>query len=319
MAINQSLNQGNPAGGGTITTGSMPRLLQEGVKNVFGRKYDERETQWDKFLDRFDSRKNFEVGVQVEGFGLMAQKPQGEDIKFDTRRQGFTPKYVHLTYGKGFVATMEALADELYGEINASAEALAFSARQTEEQSGANILNRGFDTNSTMIDGDGSPLFATAHVNGPSGGTYSNQLAVGADLSEASLEDLSTQVRETRDPRGLVIGLMPRCVLVAPRNQFEVTRILGSVLQSGTANNSVNALRETSMLPDGHYVNDYFTDPDAWFLKTNAPHGLKRYVRMAIEFGEDNAFASGNGRFKAVGRWSDGWDDPRGMFASSGA
>ena len=319
MALNQSLNQGQPAGGGTITTGSMPRLLQEGVYNVFGRKYEERETQWDKFLTRMDSKKNFELGVQVEGFGLMAQKPQGEDVKFDTRRQGFTPKYVHITYGKGFVATMEALMDELYGEINASAEALAFSARQTEEQTGANILNRGFDVTSTMIDGDGQPLFATAHPNGPSGGTYSNQLTVGADLAEASLEDLSTQVRETRDPRGLVIGLMPRCLIAAPRNQFEAQRILGSVLQNDTANNATNALRDTNMLPDGHFINDYLTDPDAWFLKTNAPHGLKRYVRMAIDFGEDNAFASGNGRFKAVGRWSDGWDDPRGMFASSGA
>ncbi len=319
MAINQSLNQGQPAGGGTITTGSMPRLLQEGVKNVFGRKYSERDTQWDKILDKFDSRKNFEVGVQVEGFGLFAQKPQGEDIKFDTRRQGFTPKYIHVTYGKGFVATMEALQDELYGEINASAEALAFAARQTEEQTGANILNRGFDVASTMVDGDGSALFAVNHVNGPSGGTYSNQLAIGAALTEASLEDMTTQIRETKDPRGLVIGLMPRRLIAAPRNQFNATRILGSVLQNDTANNAVNALREMNMLSDGHVINDYLTDPDAWFIKTNAPHGLKRYVRMAVEFGEDNAFTSGNGRFKAVGRWSDGWDDPRGMFGSSGS
>ncbi len=319
MAINQSLNQGNPAGGGAITTGSMPRLLQEGVKNVFGRKYDERETQWDKILDRHDSKKNFELGVQVEGFGLMAQKPQGEDIKFDTRRQGFTPKYVHTTYGKGFVATMEALQDELYGEINASAEALAFSARQTEEQTGANILNRGFDANSTMIDGDGKSLFATDHSNGPSGGTYSNQLAIGADLTEASLEDLSTQIRETKDARGLVIGLMPKCVIAGPRNQFNLQRIMGSVLQNDTANNALNAIREMNMFPDGHYINDYLTDADAWFIKTNAPHGLKRYVRMPMEFGEDNAFSSGNGRFKCVGRWSDGWDDPRGMFGSQGA
>lgn len=319
MALNQSLNQGQPAGGGTITTGSMPRLLQEGVKNVFGRKYEERPTQWDKILTKFDSKKNFELGVQVEGFGLMSNKPQGEDIKFDTRRQGFTPKYVHITYGKGFIATMEALQDELYGEINASAEALAFAARQTEEQTGANIINRGFDANSTMIDGDGKPLFAVDHPNGPSGGSFSNMLAVGADLSEASLEDLSTQIRETRDPRGLVIGLMPRCLIAASRNQFEAQRILGSVLQNDTANNATNALRDTNMLPDGHYINDYLTDPDAWFLKTNAPHGLKRYSRMAIEFGEDNAFVSGNGRFKAVGRWSDGWDDARGAFGSSGA
>ncbi len=248
----------------------------------------------------------------------MAQKPQGEDIKFDTRRQGFTPKYVHLTYGKGFVATMEAQMDELYGEINASAESLAFAARQTEEQTGANILNRGFDSTSTMIDGDGQPLFSDVHPNGPSGGTYANQLPVSADLSEVSLESLTTQIRLTRDPRGLVIGLMPRCVIVHPNNQYQIQRILGSVLQNNTGNNATNALRDNNALPDGSFVNDYLTIDNAWFVKTNAPHGLKRYVRMPIEFGEDNAFSSGNGRFKAVGRWSDGWDDARGCFASKG-
>lgn len=319
MAINTSLNQGNPAGGGTINTGSFPRLLQDGVRNVFGRKYDERERQWDKILDRHDSKKNFELGVQAEGFGLFDEKDQGDSITFDTRRQGFTPKYVHITYGKGYVATMEAIQDELYGEINASAESLAFSARQTEEQTGANILNRGFDATSTMIDGDGSPLFATNHVNGPSGGTFSNQLAVGANLSEVAVEDLTTQIRETKDPRGLVIGLQPVRAIVHPRDQYNAQRIFNSVLQNNTGNNATNALRDTNAVRDGFTVNDYLTDTNAWFIKTNAPHGLKRYVRMAIDFGEDNAFTTGNGRFKAVGRWSDGWDDARGAFASQGA
>lgn len=319
MAINTTLNQGIPAGGGTLTTGSFPRLLQDGVHNIFGRKYDEYPVQWTKILDAFDSQKNFELGVQAEGFGLMASKPEGEDLKFDTRRQGFTPKYVHVTYAKGYVATMEAIADERYGEIKASTEALAFSARQTEEQTGANILNRGFDTASFMIDGDGQPLLSAAHPNGPSGGTYSNVLAVSTDLDEASLEDLTTQIRETKDARGLTISLMPRCLIVAPRNQYNATRILGSVLQNDTANNAVNAIRQMSMLPEGHAVNDFLTDQDAWFIKTNAPHGVKRYQRMKVAFGEDNAFTSGNGRYKAVGRWSDGWDDARGMFGSSGS
>ncbi len=319
MAINTSLNQGQPAGGGTITTGSMPRLMQDGVKNTFGRAYDKREKQFDKILDVFTSKKNFELGVQVEGFGLMGQKPQGEDLKFDTRRQGFSPKYVHTTYAKGFIATMEAIQDELYGEINASAESLAFSAEQTEEQTGANILNRGFDAGSQMIDGDGKPLFAADHPNGPSGGTYSNQLAIGAAMTEASIEDLSTQIRETKDARGLVIALKPRRLICAPKNQFNATRILGSVLQNDTANNATNALRDMTIFPDGHAINDYLTDPTAWFIKTNAPHGLKRYVRMTMTMGEDNEFNSGNGKFKCVGRWADGWDDPRGAFGTLGA
>ena len=271
MAINPSVSQGQPAGGGTMTTGSFPRLLQEGVAEVFGRKYNERETQWDKILDAKSSRKNFEVGVQAEGLGLMAEKPQGDDITFDTRRQGFSPKFIHTTYGKGFIVTMEALQDELYGEIAASAEALARSARQTEEQTAANILNRGHDATQTMVDGDGSALFSTTHSNGPSGGTYSNRLTVAASLSEASLEDLTTQIRETKDARGLVINLMPKRLIVPPRLQFEAHRILGSVLQNDTANNATNALKDMGMYQggNGYVVNDYLTDTATWFIKTD--------------------------------------------------
>ena len=318
MAINTNLNQGQPAGGGTITTGSFPRLLQDGLSNTFGRVYNERETQWDKILDRKTSRKAFEVSVQAEGFGLMSNKPEGSDITFDTRRQGFAPKFIHATYAKGYIVTMEMIDDEQYGEVADGVSALARSARQTKEQTGANIYNRGHDATQTMVDGDGQPLFSTAHPNGPSGGTYSNRLTVAASLSEASLEDLTTQIRETKDARGLVINLMPERLIVAPQNQFEAHRILGSVLQNDTANNATNALRDMGLYQggNGYVVNDYLTSGDTWFVKTDAPYGLCRYDRMEIAFGEDNAFASGNGRFKAVGRWSDGWQDPRGAFSS---
>lgn len=319
MAINTSLQQSTISGGGTITTGSFPRLLQDGVYAVFGRVYNERETQWDKILERKSSSKNFEIGVQAEGFGLMSIKPQGDDITFDSRRQGFTPKFIHVTYAKGFIATMEALQDERYGEIKASTAALARSARQTEETTGANILNRGHDATSTMVDGDGVELFSTVHPNGPSGGTYSNTLAVAASLTESSLEDLTTQIRESTDARGLITKIMPTRLIVPPALQWEAHRILGSVLQNDTANNATNALRDTDMYQggNGYVVNDYLTDPDAWFVKTDAPDGLCRFDRMAIAFGEDNAFTSGNGRFKAVGRWSDGWMDARGCFSSN--
>lgn len=317
MAINTNLNQGQPGGGGTITTGSGPRLLQEGLANVFGRVYNERETQWTQLLDSKTSRKAFEVALQVEGFGLMSSKAEGSDITFDSRRQGFSPKFIHTTFAKGFIITMEMMQDDLYGEMNDGVAALARSARQTEEQTGANIYNRGHDVTQTMVDGDGQPLFSTAHPNGPSGGTYSNRLAVAASLSEASLEDLSTQIRETKDARGLVINLMPQRLIVPPRLQFEAQRILGSVLQNDTANNATNALTGTGMYSNnGYVVNDYLTSTSQWFIKTDAPNGMCRYQRMTIEFGEDNAFTSGNQRHKAVGRWSDGWQDPRGAFSS---
>ena len=304
---------------GTITTGNFPRLLQEGLNKVFGNTYDEHATEWDKIFDSTESRKNFEVDAQLEGMGLAPEKPEGDEISFDSFRQGFTPKYKHLTYGKGFIVTKEALADELYGQLMQKARMLAFSMSQTKETVAANILNRGFNSAFTMVDGDGLELFSTAHINGPSGGTFSNKLTVDADLTEASLEDLLIVIGNATDPRGLQIKIKGTRLVVPVALQFEAQRILGSVLQNDTGNNATNAVVDMNSIRDGFTVNNYLTDTDAWFIKTDAPEGMKYFTRQSVEFGQDNAFTSGNARMKADERYSYGWSDPRGMYGSAGA
>jgi len=304
---------------GTITTGNIPRLLQEGLNRIFGATYEEHPTEWDKVFDRFDSRKAFEVDAQLEGLGLAPEKPQGDEVSFDSFTQGFTPKFLNLTYAKGFIVTKEALADELYGQFENRTRRLAFSMTQTKEVVAANVLNRGFNSAFTQTDGDGVELFSTAHINGPSGGTFSNKLAVDADLSEASLEDLLIIIGEATDPRGLQIALQGVRLVGPVALQFEMQRILGSVLQNDTGNNATNAVRDMNALRDGFTVNHYLTDTDAFFIKTNAPDGMKYFTRQSVEFGQDNSFTSGNARMKADERYSFGWSDPRGMYGSAGA
>ena len=305
--------------GGTITTGNVPRLLQEGLNKVFGQTYDEHPTEFDKIFDTQTSKKAFELDQQMEGFGLAVEKPEGQDIEFDSATQGFTPQYKHITAAKGFIITKEALRDDLYSVFKKRARALAFGMSQFKEITGANVLNNGFDSNFVMTGGDGVELFSSVHVNGPSGGTFGNQLPVAADLSESSLEDMLIIIGNAKDPRGLSISLMPERLIIPVAEAFNCQRILGSVLQSGTANNDTNAMRDMNSIPQGHVVNHYLTDTDAFFIKTNSPEGMRHYQRQAVEFGEDNAFTSGNAREKADERFSFGWSDPRGIYGSQGS
>lgn len=302
---------------GTIARGNAPRLLQDGVKRVFGQAYNEHATEYPMIFDQDSSRKAFELDVQFEGFGLASVKDEGGDIAFDTQRQGFTPTYPHITYGKGFVVTKEALQDELYDQFSKRARGLAFSMTQTKEIIGANVLNNGFDGAFVMGGGDGEALFSESHINGPTdGGLFANMLATAADLSEASLEDLLIVIGQATDPRGLRIAIQGTKLIIPIQEQFEAQRILGSVLQNDTANNATNALRDMNAIRDGFAVNHYLTDTANWFIKTNAPDGMKYYTRQEVEFGEDNAFTSGNIRFKADERYSFGWTDPRGIYGS---
>lgn len=303
-----------------ITRGSIPRLLQDGVGNIFGNELAEHEPKYDKIFMVKDSQKAFEVNVQMEGFGRFSNKDEGDDISFDSRRQGFTPKYIHSTWAKGFIVTEEAIDDELYNQFSDGAKALARAATITNELDAHSVLNNGFDTAYTMTDGDGTSLFSTTHSNGPSGGTYQNRLTVDADLSEASLEDILALVMQTTDARGLPAALMPkRLVVRSGNNAFNAQRILGSVLQNDSANNATNAVRDMNLFKDGWLASPFLTDDDAWFVTTDAPNGLKFYWRRKVRFGQDNAFTSGNARFKADYRTSYGWDDARGVFGTNGA
>jgi hypothetical protein len=303
---------------GIITTGSHPKALWPGVKEWWGRTYNSHPEEWKDLVDIETSDMNYEEDVQMTGFGLVPVKTQGASSEYDSEMQGFTTRYTHLTYSLGYIVTQEELEDNLYEKVSKTrATALAFSFQQTKENVVANMYNRAF--NSSFVGGDGKELLATDHPN-TTGGTFSNELAVAADLSEASLEDLIIQMMGATDDRGLLISLMPKSLIVARQEWFNANRILKSVFQSGTANNDINVLHATNAIPEGIKMNHYLTSPHAWFLRSNIQMGtgLKFYQRIPISFTQDNDFDTDNAKAKSRERYSVGWTDPRALWGSNG-
>lgn len=302
----------------TVSTGNLPRLLLEGINKTYERDYAAHPMEWDKIFTSSNSSKAYELDVQVEGFGLAEQKPEGQDLAFEDFAQGFTPKYINLTYAKGFIMTHEAIKDNLYDKGYAKATSLARSLQVTKEVVHANILNRGFNSAFTMPGGDGIELFSTVNVKGPSGGTFSNKLAIDADISETSVEDLNIIISKATDAKGLQIALIPQCLIIPVDLEYEAIRILKSELQSSSANHDINALKYLSRFPQGIVVNHYLTDVNAWFIKTNAPRGLRHFVREKSNFDRDMAFVSKNARFSDMERYAAGWSDKHGIYGSQG-
>lgn len=304
---------------GVITTGSVSPLLQEGTRKVFGDEYAAHAVQWTKLMDSSESVKAFEQDQQFDGFGLAPVKAEGAGVSYDTQSTGFSPKYQSLTFAKGFIVTKEAMADNLYNLFAKRARALAFSMQQTKEVVAANVYNRAFNSAFLMVGGDGQSMLSTAHVNGPNDSTtFSNKLAVAASLSETSLEALVTQIGDATDPRGLNIAITPQHLIVPNKLSFEAERLLKSVLQSGTGNNDINAIKSMGSIPGGYTVNNFLTSTTAWFIKTNAPDGVTMTNRQAVSFDQDMDFGTSNARFKADERYVPGWTDPRGVYGSEG-
>lgn len=302
-----------------ITTGSFAKALWPGVNAWYGEAYDEYPVLYTKLFDTFSSRKNYEQDVGVSGLGLLVVKPEGMPISYDTMQQAFTTTYRHTVFASGFTITQEIMDDDLYDVVAPKkAKQLAFATRQTKEINGAAIYNGAFAANPQFVAGDGRPLLDNAHPN-VAGGTWSNILATASDLSEAALEQASIDISLLRDDRGLLISLVGESLHIAPQNEFEAARILKTQYRVGTDNNDINALKELGKFRKGAMVNYYFTDPDAWFIRTNAPDGMKYFERKADSFTMDNDFDTENAKFKVQGRYCFGWSDPRGLFGSAGA
>lgn len=298
-----------------ITTGSHPKALWPGVYAWFGAKYNEHPQQYTRLFDIKSSSKNYEEMVEQTSFGLAPVKAEGSSTAYDSHAQGVTARGTNVAYSLGYIVTREEKADNLYSEVSMQrAASLAFSMAQTRENVGANVYNRAF--NSSYTGGDGKELCATDH--GSLAGDQSNELATAADLSEASLEDLTIQIMDAKNSKGLKISLQPKSLIVPTALVYDAQRILESTLQSGTANNDVNALRSMSIIPEV-VVNNYLTDADAWFIRTNAPSGLCWFDREPVQFSKDEDFDTDNAKAKAYMRFVPFWGDWRGLYGTPGA
>jgi len=299
-----------------ISRAQLTQELEPGLNALFGLEYKNYENQHTQIYSIETSDRAFEEEVMESGFGEAPVKTEGAGVSYDQAQEVYTARYTHETIALAFSLTEEAVEDNLYDRLGARyTRALARSMAQTKQIKAAAILNGAF---TTSIGGDGVVLCSTSHPT-LSGPNLSNTLATAADLSETSLEQSLIDIAAFTDERGLKIAVQGLKLIIPKELQFTADRILKSTLRTATADNDINAIRNMGMVPQGYTVNNFLTDPDAYFIKTDAPNGMKMFTRVAMKTGFEGDFDTGNVRYKARERYSFGFSDPRGIFGSPGA
>lgn len=299
-----------------ISRAQMLKELIPGLNALFGLEYKKYAEEHTAIYETESSDRSFEEETKLSGFGAAPVKAEGAAMAYDNAQEAYTSRYVHETIVLGFALTEEAMEDNLYASLGARyTKALARAMAHTKQVKAASILNTGF---TTAIGGDGVALFATNHPL-VGGGTNANRPTTGADLNETSLENAVIQISQWTDERGLLIAARPLKMIVPPQLMFVAKRLLDTDGRVGTADNDLNALKDMGAIPQGYTTNHYLTDPNAWFLKTDVPNGMKHFRRVAMKTGTDGDFDTGNMRYKARERYSFGFSDPLGMWAPPGA
>ena len=290
--------------------------LEPGLNALFGLEYDRYENQHTEIFDTENSDRAFEEEVMLGGFANAAVKPEGQGVTYEDAQETFTSRYTHETVALAFSLTEEAVEDNLYDKISTRyTKALARSMANTKQIKAAAILNNAF--NASFPGGDGKELCATDHPT--LSGNQKNELSTAADLNETSLEQMLIDIADMKDERGLKIALRGMKMIIPVQLQFVAERLMKSDGRVGTADNDINALKNMGMVPQGYVVNNFLTDTDAFFIKTDSPNGLKHFVRAPIRTAMEGDFDTGNVRYKARERYSFGFSDWRGIFASPGA
>jgi len=298
-----------------ISRAQLVKELEPGLNALFGIEYNSYDQEHTEIYDVESSDRAFEEEVMLSGFGEAPIKAEGAGVAYDQAQEVYTARYTNETVALAFSLTEEAIEDNLYDKLSARyTKALARSMATTKQIKAAAILNGAF---TTSLGGDGVALCALNHptLTGPN---LKNELTTAADLTEASLEQALIDIAAFTDERGLKIAVQGTKLVIPKELQFTADRILKSTLRVGTADNDINAVRNMGMVPQGYAVNHYLTDPDAWFVCTDAPNGMKMFNRVSLSTGFEGDFDTGNVRYKARERYSFGFSDPRGIFGSPG-
>ena len=280
-----------------INRAQLVKELVPGLHALFGLEYDSYENQHEEIFDTESSERAFEEEVMLSGFGEAPTKGEGAAVIYDTAQESFTSRYTHETIALAFALTEEAIEDNLYDTLSSRyTRALARSMNTTKQVKAANVLNNAF--NSSFVGGDGKELCATDH---PTVGNIDlrNELSTAADLNETSLEQSLIDIADFKDERGLKINAQAVKLIIPPALQFVADRLMESPGRVQTSDNDINAIRNMGMVPQGYVVNNYLTDTDAFFIKTDVPNGLKHFVRTPVSTSMEGDFETGNVRYKA--------------------
>jgi hypothetical protein len=287
------------------------------INEVFDGVYEQRADEWKGFVEQIQGiPRNYHEEVMLFGMNAAPAMPDGTPVSYDQGGTLYITRFIYQIYGLAYALTKVLMEDGDHIRIGSTfAKHLAQSMIETKETLCANLLNFAFTAG--YVGGDGVTLVNTAHPVA-NGLTYSNQLSTAASLSQTSVEQILIQIRSAIDNNGKRIRLKAEQLVVPPALEFQAEVILKSVLRSGTADNDLNPIKSTGMLPKGTHVVTRLSSSKAWWVQTDAENGLMLVMRRPMEKSMEGDFETDSMRYKATERYATGWHDARNIYGTAG-
>lgn len=302
------------AGSGLIMTQQQLRKAFEErlayIDEILFNNYAEPITVYDQIFNMRTSTRMAEEIYTLAGFSKFTRKPQGEALDYDTILEGYSTRFTHQTFAKGYQISMELNEDEMDGIILEMAPALGRMARISIEADAMSVFTTGF---STTLAPDGVAFFGSHTLVG--GGSSSN--TASTDFSQPALETAMNTYADLVDERGELILMNPTKIITGPELRWQVAEVLESQQKAGTANNDINVMNRLGL---SHLWSPFITNDDDWFLcPDQSQHRLLFYWRRQPVTDHAVDFDTKNLKTSMLYTYSYGVGDWRGWYGSQGA
>lgn len=220
------------------------------------------------------------IGQVNKASGLWSSISETQTVPVATPRA--TNKFTTsvLDFADSIELSKNMFDDNMHGVWAEDVRQFALMARVTQDQNAFKLFRSAFTTQLTP---DGVSIINSAHPL-IGGGTTSNILA-SSPLSTTTLNNAFVALRQQVNQAGVIMGGVPKILLVPPALLKLAVEITDSVLISDSGNNAINFYR--SMLGITVMSSPYLSaaaggSDTAWFLLSQN-HAVKRIVRQGIE------------------------------------
>lgn len=269
-----------------LTSKLLPNTIKTALDEVFFQTFDgESSPGWINATnsDVFN-QETMDSGAEImevfRSTGLWDERMEEQNVKSSVPGMGNPITFIPTNYADSINISKNYFDDHKFSIVSRMMTGFANMARKTREINAFSVFNNAF---TTTVTGDGSALIADSRTR-LDGGTVDNKLT--AALSETALNDAIIALANQVDHNGVIMGNVPRTLLV-PIQLFKLaSEILGAELHSTNASSdSSSTFNDYNVFSSKYGINlvtsPFLTDPNAWFLLASN-HGVMRFVRQDV-------------------------------------
>jgi hypothetical protein len=242
-----------------------------------------------------------ELHRSIGAFGMMTD--WNGQVAYDRFEKGYEKEYRHGKKTTGVAVDADLFEDKEYASIKAHVENVSYGVHKTLQRDAASVFNNAFD--STILGPDGVPLCSSSHHMVPGDDVQGNTDTL--DMTVDNLQTVLNRMVDFADDRGDIMEVQGDTIICGTHWAKTVTQIVGSDKEAYTGENQKNV----------HSGLSYMIIPrirgKKWFVASKrlmkGGNGFNWFMRKdPRNLQRDSDFDAEILKWKAVGRWSYGWN-----------